>query len=83
MNALNGSQSDIKSNRQQSKKIPETDKCFAKERVLLKTKFLVKIRDIPKIDKKNSVGISVSGYENKEISMYQKHVAKKNMLIYC
>ena len=28
--------------------------------------FPVKIRDIHKIDKKNSIGISVFGYENKE-----------------
>ena len=37
-------------------------------------KFLVKIRDIHKIEKKNSIGISVFGYENKEKyqSMYKK-----------
>ena len=29
-------------------------------------KFPVKIRDIRKIEKKNSIGISVFGYENKE-----------------
>ena len=85
MNALNGPQSDIKSNRPQSKKITKADKFFAKERDFKDIKFIVKIRGIPKIEKKNSIGTSVFGYENKENIqfMYQKNVAKKNMLIYC
>ena len=51
-------------------------------------KFPVKTRDIHKIEKKkekkNSITTSVFGYENREgiQSMYQKNVAKKNMLVY-
>ena len=41
--------------------------------------FPIKIRDIHKIGKKNSIDITVFGYENKENiqSMYQKNVMKK------
>ena len=47
-------------------------------------KFLVKIRDIHKIEKKNSIDSSVLAMKIKKNmqSMYQKNVAKKNMLIY-
>ena len=49
-------------------------------------KFPVKTRDIHKIEKKKkkAITISVFGYENREEiqSMYQKNVAKKNMLVY-
>ena len=38
-------------------------------------KFPVKIRDIHKIEKKNSIGITVFGYENKE--KYPIYVLKK------
>ena len=34
------------------------------ESLILKTKFTVKVRDIHKIEKKNSISISVFGYEN-------------------
>ena len=34
--------------------------------LVLKTKFPVKIREIHKIDKKNSIHISAFGYENKK-----------------
>ena len=34
------------------------------ESLILKTKFSVKVRDIHKIEKKNSISISVFGYEN-------------------
>ena len=46
--------------------ITKTDKNFAKRLDFKEIKFLVKIRDIHKIEKKNSTGISVVGYENKE-----------------
>ena len=46
-------------------RITRADKDFAKK-LVLRTKFPVKIRDIHKIEKKNSIGISVFGYENKE-----------------
>ena len=47
-------------------------------------KFQVKFRDIHKIETKNSIGISVFGYENKEKHpiYVSKNVVKKNMLIY-
>ena len=47
-------------------------------------KFPVNVRHIHKIGKKNSIGISIFGYENKEKhSIYVlKNVLKKNMLIY-
>ena len=38
----------------------------------------IKIRDIHIVERKNSIGIGVFGYENKE-SMYQKNVVKKNI----
>ena len=43
--------------------------------LILKTKFPVKIRDIHKIEKKNSISISVFGYENKE--KHPIYVSKK------
>ena len=36
------------------------------ESLILKTKFPVKVRDIHKIEKKNSISISVVGYEKKK-----------------
>ena len=47
-------------------------------------KFPVKVRDIHKIEKKNSIGISVFGYKNKEKHPIYvlKNVLKKNLLIY-
>ena len=47
-------------------RITKTDKEFAKKLDFKDAKFPVKIRDIHKIEKKSSVGISVFGYENKE-----------------
>ena len=44
----------------------KSDKYFANRLDFKDTKFSAKIRDIHKIEKKNSVGISVFGYENKE-----------------
>ena len=47
-------------------------------------KFLVRNREIHKIEKNNSIDISVFGYENKEKHPIDvsKNVVKKNMLIY-
>ena len=42
---------------------------------ILKTKFWVKTRDIHKLEKKNYIGISVFGYENKV--KYPIYVSKK------
>ena len=59
-------------------RITKADKDFAKKLDFKGIKFPVKIRITHKIEKKkNSIGISVFGYENKE-----KHAGKKNMLIY-
>ena len=48
------------------KRIPKADKDFAKRLDFNDRKFPVKIRDIHKTEKKNSIDISVFGYENKE-----------------
>ena len=63
-------------------RITKTGKYFAKKLNFKYIKFPVKARDIHKIEKKNSIGISVFGYEKKSKiqSMYQKNVVK--MLIY-
>ena len=47
-------------------RITKPDKDFAKALDFKDIKFPFKIRDIHKIEKKNSIGISVFGYENKE-----------------
>ena len=41
-------------------------KNLLKSLIFKNMKFPVKIRDILKIEKKNSIGISIFGYENKE-----------------
>ena len=46
--------------------ITKRDKYFAKKIDFKDIKFPVKMRDIHKIEKKNSIAISVFGYENKE-----------------
>ena len=56
------------------KRITKADKGFAKKIDIKDIKFPVKIRDINKIEKKNSIGISVFGYENKE--KYPIYVSK-------
>ena len=43
--------------------------------MILKIKVLVKVRDIHKIQKKNSIGISVFGYENQD--KHPIYVSKK------
>ena len=48
------------------RRIKKADQDFAKRIDLKNIKFSVKIRDIHKIEKKNSIGISVFGYKNKE-----------------
>ena len=57
------------------RRITKADKDFAKRLDFKDIKFPVKIRDIHKIEKKNSIGISVFGYENKE--KYPIYVSKK------
>ena len=49
-----------------SRRITKADKDFAKKCDFKGIKFPVKIRDIQKIEKNNSISISVFGYENKE-----------------
>ena len=55
-------------------RISKAYKDFAKTLDFKDINFLVKIRDTHKIEKKDSIGISAFGYENKEkiLSMYQK-----------
>ena len=48
------------------RRITKTDKEFAKNLDLKNIHFPVKIRDIRQIEKKNSISISVFGYEHKE-----------------
>ena len=47
-------------------KIKKADKDFTKNLDFKNIKFPVKIRDIRKIEKKNSIGIIVFGYENQK-----------------
>ena len=47
-------------------RITKDDKDFAKTPDFKDIKLPAKIRDIHKIEKNNSIGISVFGYENKE-----------------
>ena len=69
-------------------RITKTDKEFANTHDFNDIKFPVKIRDIQKIykkkKKKNSIGINVFGYENKDIypSTYQSNVVKKSLFYY-
>ena len=66
------------------KRITKDDKDFAKKVDFKDMKFPVKDRDIHNTKKKNSIGNSVFGYENKEKiqSMYQENVVNNNMLTY-
>ena len=66
-------------------RIRKVGRLFGDELYFVDIKFPLKIRDICKIDKKNSLAIIVLGYENKEkypISVL-KNALKKNMVIYC
>ena len=56
-------------------KILKTDKEFAKRLDFKQIKFPAKIRDTKKIEKKNSIGINVFGYENKE--KYPIYISKQ------
>ena len=47
-------------------RVRKADKEFARKLDFKNIKFQVKIRDIHKIEKRNSISISVFGYENKE-----------------
>ena len=47
-------------------RITKADKDFSKRLEFKETNFPVKITDIHKLEKKNVMGISVFGYENKE-----------------
>ena len=64
------------------RRIPKADKDFVKKPDFKDIKLPVKFRDIHKIETKNSIGISVFGYENKEKYpiFLSKNVAQKNML---
>ena len=57
------------------RRIPKADKGSAKKLDFKDIKFPVKVRDIHKIEKKNSIDISVFGYENKE--KYPIYVSKQ------
>ena len=62
-------------------RITKANKDFEKEPDFKVITFPVKIRDIHRIEKKNSFAISVFGYESKlKIqSIYQKNAVKKNV----
>ena len=66
------------------RRIIKVDKLYGDKLDFRNIKFLVKVRDIHKIERTNSIGISVFGYENKK--KYQiyvsKNIVKINMLIY-
>ena len=64
-----------KSCRSPSARITETEKDFAKKLDFKDIMFSVKVRDIHKIEKRNSTNISGFGYENKE--KYPIYVSKK------
>ena len=65
-------------------RITKAGKNFEKKLDFKEIKFPVKIRDIHKIEEKNSICISVFTYENKEKHpiYVSKNVVKKNMLVY-
>ena len=67
----------LKSCRSSPARITKADKDFAKELSFKDLKFPVKIRNIYKIQKKNSISIRVFGYENKEKN--QIHESKKHL----
>ena len=53
----------------------KVDKDFAKKLDFEDIKFRVKVRDIHKIEKKNSISVGVFGYKNKE--KHPSYVSKK------
>ena len=79
-NALNGVQSDslilkIITQQELQKLKKSLLQNFQVDIELKDIKFQVKLRGIHKIEKKNSIGISIYGYENKE--KYPIYVSKK------
>ena len=56
-------------------RITKAGKDFAKKVDFKGTKFPVKVKDIYKVEKKNSISISVFGYENKE--KHPNYISKK------
>ena len=52
----------------------KSEKDFARKHDFKNIKFSLKIRDIHKIEKNNSIVISVFGYENKENYLYIKKI---------
>ena len=60
--------------------ISKADKDFAKKLDFKEVKFSVKIRDVQKIEKMNSISISIFGYKNKE--KYPIHVSKNTFKNY-
>ena len=63
------------------RRITKADKDFTKRLDFKYIKFLVKIRDIHKIEKKNSISNSVFGYENKEkYPMYVPNICSKVLM---
>ena len=67
-----------------TRRITNADKGVVKRLNFKDLKFPVKVRDIHKIEKKNSICISVSGYEIKKNIhfMYQRNIVKKNTSTY-
>ena len=65
-------------------RITKADKYFPKRLDFKDIKLPVKIRDIHKIEKKNAIGISVFGYENKEKHpiYLSKQYCKQNIMIH-
>ena len=65
-------------------RITKADKDFSKRLEFKEINFPVKITDIHKLEKKNVMGISVFGYENKEKHpiYVSKECCEENMLIY-
>ena len=60
-----------------TRRITKADKDFTKKINFKDKKFPVKVRDINKIEKNNSISISVFGYENKK--KHPIYVSKKMM----
>ena len=57
---------------------------FCKKLDFKDIKFIVKVRDIHKTEKNNSIGISVFGYENKKnIQSVCQIILSRDILIYC
>ena len=69
---------------QNPRRITKPDKKFAKKLDFENKKFIVEIRDIPKIEKNNSIGISVFRYENKgkHSICASKKIVEKNVFTY-